>query len=199
MELIDLGKRRNVLTVVGESGSGKTTLVTKEIIDKYSDERGMRTILDTQGEEMLKKYAEIDMNKIPLQKSGTYRVTSGNINLFIEQCALNFQPNSTKKGLIYIDDCDKISQSENKTYTDLMGGVRHKKLDIMHSFHLLWRVPSYIMDNSQILILFKTGESIEKGDLSRFKHGQRIAEAQEEVEASIDRHFYKIIPLHGII
>lgn len=193
---MDLGKRRNAVTVVGETGSGKTTLVM-DIIDSYLPERGMVTILDTQGEKMLKKYPEIPMEKIILQKSGTYRVTSGDWQEFITQCAINYAPKTTKKGMLYIDDADKISQTEYKPITDLMGGVRHKELDFMSSFHLLWRVPSYIMDNSQILILFKTGESIDKGDLNRFKHGQRIAEAFEEVEANIDRHFYKVIPLYG--
>jgi len=193
---MNLGKRRNVVTVVGETEAGKTTLI-KRLIEDYDPNRGMVTILDTQGESALKKYAEIEMNQIKLQKSGVYRVTSQNYKSFIEECRNNFKPGSQKKGMVYIDDADLMEQNEFKPLTDMLGGVRHKKLDFISSHHNLWRVPPYIMDNSQILILFKTGEAIDKGNLKRFKKGERIMQAQVEVEENPNKHFYKIIPLHG--
>lgn len=193
---MSLGNRRNVVTVVGETGTGKTTLVDS-IIQDYLPERGMVTILDTQGERLLKKYPEISMDKIRLQKSGQYRVTSQNWKSFIDECAKVYKPGSESKGLVYLDDADLIPQAEYKPLTDMLGGVRHKHLDFMSSYHLLWRVPPYIMDNSQLLILFKTGEAIEKGDIKRFKHGARIMEAQQEVEANPNQFFHKVIKLHG--
>ena len=193
---MNLGKRRNVVTVVGETEAGKTTLIL-ELIKDYDPERGMVTILDTQGESKLKQFAEINMNQITMQKSGIYRVMSQNWKTFVDESRKNFMPGSEKKGLVFIDDADLIEQNEYKPLTDLLGGVRHKKVDFISSYHNLWRVPPYIMDNTQILILFKTGEAIEKGNIKRFKKGARIMEAQIEVEENPNKHFYKIIPLHG--
>lgn len=192
-----LGDRRNVVIVIGETGVGKTTLTTS-MIDQYDDERGMVTMLDSQGAEQLAKFAKIDMNKIPLQKSGKYRVLSGNIPLFIDMCCKNYFAGTAKRGLVYIDDADGMSKHENPQFTDLMGGVRHKQCDVMLTFHHIWRVPKYIMDNAQILIQMKTNESIEQADINRFKKPQLILDAFKSVEEHPDKHYYEIVKLHGV-
>ena len=189
--------RRLVTVIVGETEAGKTTQLIK-MIDNY--QRGMQTIFDPQFERALRKYPEVPLEWIHKQTKGTYRYTGTDVKGFIDQCLLNYNFKSDKEGHVCFDD--STPHFEQQTYrplNDLMYGVRHKHLDITFLFHNLWRVPPYIMDAAQIVVIFKTGEHPSKGDVKRFRHGERILEAFEQVSKHPNKHYFKIVKIHGLV
>ena len=188
-------RRRLVITVVGETESGKTTWCVTEC-DNYNG--GRVTILDYQQARNLAKYPTMPMSYVDKQRKGIYRVVNHDWKKFTELCVKAYQRNDMK-GLIYYDDASTYMLSnEFKPLTDLMGGVRHKGCDIITTHHQLWSVPPYIMNNTQILVLFKTGEAADKGDPKRFKHYDRIQEAFNRVSANSNKHYHEIVKLYGI-
>lgn len=189
-------RRRNVTVFVGETESGKTTAMM-EVIDSY--EHGMVTILDPNNEkDLAAKYSEITMDKVPLQKTGTYRVVSRDFKTFAKACLQNYNEHSEKEGLVCMDDLTSfVPQQKDEDLTELMVSVRHSRLDMILVFHQLWRVPPYILDNAQQLVLFKTGESTDKKDLARFPHSHRVLDAFKRVAGNVNRHHYEVVPLTG--
>ena len=194
----DESRRRYAVTLVGETETGKTTAAI-QMIDSYTD--GMVTIFDPNNENDLRKYSQIPLEQIAYQKKGVYRCVTIDHKAFTLECLKNYNrtTNSGKKGLIVYDDCTPyFSQQPDKDILQLMVGVRHASNDIITCFHQLWRIPPFVIDNSQIIVIFKTGESPEKGDIKRFRHGARIMEAFKRVEAHPDPHHYEIVITTGV-
>lgn len=188
--------RRKVTTIVGEVEIGKTTQALG-IINPY--EHGMVTIHDYQGEPQLQSFPEIGLDQMRAQKSGKYRVSTSDWKTFIDHCLYNYRIGSDKKGMIYFDDMSSwVPQAKYQPLHDLMTGLRHKHLDILSTHHHLWRVPPYVMDDTHYLVIMKTGEAPDKGDVKRFKHGQRILEAFERVAASTNKHALEVVKLYGV-
>jgi hypothetical protein len=194
--------RRQNIALIGETEIGKTTAFMK-MIDDY--DRGMVTILNYQNEpDICEAYPEIPLypeNDSPAcianQVKGVYQCQTTDWKGFIGEQLKNYHRDSKKSGMIVLDDASSYVLHLYQPLLDLMIGLRHKKLDIIHVHHQLWRVPPFIIDNCQVLILFKTGEAIEKGDVKRFRHGDKIMEAQRIVEAHPDKHFCKMVKLTG--
>jgi len=187
-------RRRKVVIICGESEIGKSTQ-TRGIIENYTD--GMVTALDFNSE--IDYLAEIPLEMVPKQNKGNYKVTTVNWQRFIELCRINYpEKGGKKKGLIVFEDASGyIKSQEHKPLMALMTGVRHRKLDILFIFHQLWRIPPFVMDQAQELVLFKTGEAQDKGDVKKFRHGDRIMKAFEEVEKNPNVHHFEIVKLTG--
>lgn len=198
------GRRRRCVTIIGETDIGKTTAFCK-MIDNYTG--GMVSLLNYQGEpDLLARYREVPLYPedgspvcLAAQNSGVYQVVTTNWQGFIEECQKNFNKDSEKSGMVVFDDQSSyMPQGKYQPMVDLMVGLRHKRLDIINVHHQLMRVPPFIIDNTQTVILFKTGEDPDKLDPLRFRHGHRIIEAAREVEANPFKHFHKTIDLTGV-
>ena len=188
--------RRKVVTVIGETEIGKTSFVVS-MLEKYR--HGMVTIFDYQFERLLRRYPEINFANMAAQRKGKYRVSSSDWKQFVDVANKLYNKTSTNKGLIYFDDATPyIPKQDYEPLLTLLTGVRHKRLDVMFSFHQLWTTPLQIVRNTQEIILFKTGESEDMGDLARFRHGDRIKEAFIRVKNHPDKHHFERIKLHGI-
>lgn len=189
-------RRRRVIDIVGETEIGKTTALI-EMLDNYSG--GMGTIYDPQNEKELSKYPEMPSSLMIKQTSGIYRVTDCDFKTFINNCNLMYHRKSEKKGVVAIDDASSHTPSNPyPPLIKLMQGVRHKHLDIIMLFHQLWRIPPFVIDNTQTIILKKTGEEPEKGAASRFRHGSRLLEAFARVETDPNIYATEVVDLTGV-
>jgi len=191
-----MSRRRKVIDIVGETEIGKTTALI-EMIDNYDG--GMVTILDVQHERALAKYPEMPAGYMTRQTTGIYRVTDCDFKTFVDNCHLMYNKDSEKRGLVCFDDASGyINSAVYQPFLKLMQGVRHTGLDIIMLFHQLWRIPPYIVDNTQVMILKKTGETPDKGDVKRFRHGDRLLDAFALVESDEDMYYTQVVDLTGV-
>lgn len=183
--------RKNTI-IWGEKDAGKTSQILA-MIDAF--QHGKVIIYDKQNEFKYWKYPLIDKGYIPFMKSGIYRFYDPDWKDFIKMVDLHFP----KKGLMILEDAGTyLDRTEFKPLTSIMGGVRHKYLDTILTFHQLSRIPPYVLANGDVFMIFKTNETIKAdSELTKVPKYEQLRPHIEEVEAHPDIHHFKIVHIRG--
>lgn len=196
-----MGRTRKVTTIVGEQNAGKSTFALA-MVQGYK--HGMTTIFDHQREKVFKRYPEFpDKRYFAKQKTGIYRWCWSDWKEFTDNALEVYERrenmDDNRKGHIIYEDLSGAIKDKNEypPLMNLMISCRKKSVDITMMFHHLWRIPPYIMDSTHELVVFKTGEHPDKGDHKRFKHGDRVLEAFDQVRNDPNPHAFRIAKLQG--
>jgi len=145
-----------VILVVGARGMGKTTTNKRLILPVHID---ARVIMDINGEYtgMYSHHKFFDFDEFTKKAVNMKRAV-----ILIEEATIYLQ-----------------TQGQNKDITKLLVISRHADNTVIMSFHSLQRVPKYIFELSNTLILHKTGDEL--SDVKGFGD-KRILEAFIELE-----------------
>jgi len=189
-----MGERaRKVMAVVGLTNTGKTTQI-KKIIKSFR--HGKVFILDKFDEKAYKVFPALPRKElIGHLKSGIYRLHSPHKEeqlQIVDQISEKFQ----KNGLIILEDASAyIPTMEYKPLTNIFAGRRHMGWDTILTFHSINRIPPFVLEALDVMILFKTNDNAEKHLKDSIPQPQLVVERYKMVEADRDPHRFDIIDL----
>lgn len=170
-----MSRGRKRMIFCGGTERGKSTQIVKLI-----DSRKEAVIIhDTNNQDKYYKYPEITLAQFKAMKSGKYRITHYDYKEF-----WNTAFNHFKNGLIVSEDASNYlgPQRDKDIFPNLIA-LRHPdhNCDIIMVTHSLMDTPSYIIRQSNEIILFKTGDAWDKVE-DRFPDHVR-AEAEQKFHA----------------
>jgi len=185
-------RRRKLITVVGLNGAGKTRVIL-EMIDKYQD--GKVLIYDRQQEAEYMKFAEIPVAGIPHMKSGKYKVRGSEWEEILT--TLNSTP--YEEGLIVLEDSSSyLPKHENKALMDMFVSRRHRGIDIVLTFHSINRIPPYVLENMDTLILFKTNDNPQAHIKQSVPRPDLMLRFYDQVEKHSWQYFHMVINVRDL-
>lgn len=186
---------RKAMAIVGINNTGKTTQILKMIKDFR---HGKVIILDKMDEKAYKIFPELPRKElIGHLKRGKYRIHSPHRNeqlQIVDEISENLKPGA----LIVLEDASAyIPQKEYKPLTDMFGARRHRRgdWDIVMSFWSINRIPPFVLEALDVIILFKTNDNPEKHLKDSCPQPQVVIDTYMKVENHPDPHYFEIIEL----
>ena len=186
-------RARKVGAVVGLTNTGKTTQIMKMI---KNFKHGKVLILDKFDEPSYKVFPALpNKSLISRLQKGIYRIHSPHKEeqlLIVDKISEGFQ----KNGLIVLEDASAyVPVKEYKPLMNIFAGRRHKGWDTILTFHSINRIPPFVLEALDFMILFKTNDNAEKHLKESIPQPQLVVERYLKVEKHPDPHFFDIIDL----
>ena len=179
---------RQSIVFVGYTGTGKTKGILR-VIESHPEKKTV--IYDIQNEPKYKAFPRLpSLDLVRKMKKGIYRYFDSNWQQVITDLKDHFS-----KGLLILEDSSKyLPANEFKPLYDMLVSKRHVHVDIVMTFHSLNRVPRYILENADTLVLFKTGDNLEH-HLKKLPRFDMIRREFDRLEAHSNPYESSIIPL----
>ncbi len=181
-----MGRGRKRILICGGTETGKSTLIL-EIIEKRRKTENNVIIHDPNRQTKYLQFAEINFDQFRNMKKGCYRINNGEFKTFF-----NITYNHFKNGLVVSEDASTYltPYPDKEIYPNLIA-LRHKdhNVDLIFVAHALRRVPPYLIEQLNEIVLFKTGDSWEKIK-DRFPDNkvEEIKKAFDEVNGDPNPH-----------
>jgi hypothetical protein len=146
--------------ICGSKGRGKTTMCTKVLTNSIN--KGLRPIIYDVRRDYLKQY-----NKpfLPKKEFMEKEILPAKKSVILLEESTIFFPNTSKDSVLY----DKII------------AMRYDENDIILVYHSLRSIPSYILEQGDFLILFKTSDNYAYIN-SKFRGNDDVLECFESVQ-----------------
>lgn len=176
----------NRILVLGAGGTGKSTYIHQLI---KTEPRPKTIIYDTDANPHYAQYPIIPKEYATRWKKGIARiidVDSQEAYGYLSEC---------KDTFIVLEDCTKYLPSEKppKWVRKLMFSAKQKNNDTLFAFHSFGQCDSLFMCNCDWLVLFKTGEKIER--FSRIPMQEKIEAAYSRIRAHESKHYSESIKM----
>lgn len=186
-------RNRRLIVIPGLVNTGKTTQIMK-MIDNYK--HGKILIFDKQNDAIYDVFAKIPIEAIKHQRSGIYKIFQTDWKEVIIEMNDHF-----RKGLIILEDAGSyLPQYEFKPLYSMFVGRRHREhhCDLIITFHSINRIPPYVLESLDILILFKTNENLSSSIKDSVPRPDAVKFYFDKVEAHPDPHYFEILNLTGL-
>jgi len=175
--------------IVGGRGTGKSTYINNSIIGKSKK----KTLIFDTDENLV--YAHIplihieELDKLATWESGIYRIIDIDYEYVFQK--LNAY---VSDALLIIEDATKyISNRAKADIKKLVLGSKQRRIDMLFTFHSFRSIPPDLCGYSDMVEIFKTGES-----LREFKHKipiHLVLPTFEKVNAHRSRFYHKTAPM----
>lgn len=185
-------RRRKLIVLVGLNGAGKTVAILEMM---KSFQHGKILIYDRQLEPEYSRFAEISLDLVKHMQKGTYRVTGTDWQEIITR--LNEIP--FDEGLLILEDSQSyLTSQEYKPLSDILVSRRHRGTDITLCFHSLNRVPPYVLEAMDTLVLFKTNDNPEAHIKQSIPRPELILRFYNQVERHQWDHYHAVINVRDL-
>jgi len=185
-----MSRPRRCTLITGQKFTGKTTL----LLQMLEDYPGKINIYDRRREKNYRHIAPIATSDIKLQKTGRYKVHGMEWKEIIDQYHQYWTD-----GMVVLDDAaNYLPHSEYKPLTEMMGGCRHIPMDMIIATHSINRTPAYVLSLADVIILFKTNESLESYVKDSVPKSDLLTTAHSQIEASSNRHEHQTLQMQDI-
>lgn len=153
-----MGRQRKIVLLVGEPGSGKSTGAEQMALHRHVKYNEPVIIYDPNSQAKWMKYPAIDLDLLKKMKSGIYRVNSSDHKLFFQTVSDHVRGFE----VIADDSSDYLTMHLDKAIYSNVIGLRHKDNDLYAIMHAVQRIPDYIREQANDLVLYKTGDILER-------------------------------------
>ena len=151
-----MGRNRKRTAFIGWTGCGKSTRLEEMILARHEKFKEPVIIFDPSNQTKWHKYPAIDFEMYKKMKSGIYRINSMDHKTFFDITFNNF-----KGGQAVCEDASNylLPNVDREIYPNLVA-LRHPDhdIDIHFTGHTVKRLPTYIIEMLNELVLFKTGD-----------------------------------------
>jgi len=155
-------RNRGVCGIAGERGRGKTSKLLK-LFEAYK--YGGVTVYDWDDDPMYDDYPVIPLEKVKLQESGAYKIQNPDWKLVIDTLGekdANGKALVMDRAICLEDITSYIPNNEYKPLTSIMGSCRKLHIDLFLTMHQINRCPPFILQNLDMLTLFKTSDNLDQ-------------------------------------
>jgi len=184
-----------VIGVFGERDRGKTTLLL-EIFEAY--QYGCVTIYDWDDDPKYDPYPLIELEQVKLQRSGIYKIQNRDYKAVID-CLAERTPDGipliTDRAILLEDITSYLPSSEYKPLTGMMGSCRKLRIDIFVTAHQINRCAPYVLQNLDMLILFKTSDNLDQVVKDSVRKPEKVIRAFERIKRNPDPHAFEVVIL----
>lgn len=185
-------QRENLATLlVSRKATGKSTYLAKLARGYAAKNPNKRVlILDVNG---APAYAEIpqltETEFRNWRKDSTIRVAKFYLGAKRENEMMDLVIQHFKNGLLILEDCTKyIKSSPSDEVRAFLVDHRMLNLDLVFTFHSLYKVPPFFWDMVNLVVLGKTDETLENRDRRRYPNFAKLLETFKKVQASKDQY-----------
>lgn len=179
-------RNRGVAGIAGERGRGKTTKL-KKLFEAYK--YGGVTIYDWDDDPQYDEFAVIPLEHIKHQKSGIYKIQNPDWKAVIDTLGEK-DPNGKAlvmdRAILMEDITSYIPSSEYKPLTSIMGSCRKLHIDFFVTMHQLNRCPPYILQNLDMLTLFKTSDNLDQVVKDSIRKPELVQHWFDKIKANPD-------------
>ncbi len=178
--------QNNRILVIGAGGTGKSTYIHQLI---QTEPRPKTIIYDTSANPHYAAYPIIKKEDATRWKKGICRI----IDVEYEECyAILAQCSDT---FIVLEDCTKYLGSKNppKFARNLLFSAKQKQNDLLMTFHGFKTCDELYMNNCDWLIVFKTGEKIDR--MTTIPMAEAVNEAYNRVKAHESKYYNESIKM----
>lgn len=190
-----MARSRKVCGIFGERDRGKTTLLLK-IFEAYK--YGGVTIYDWDDDPKYDPYPLIELEQVKLQKSGIYKIQNRDYKEVIDclaERAPDGKPLVTDRAILLEDITSYLPSSEYKPLTGMMGSCRKLRIDMFLTAHQINRCAPYVLQNLDMLILFKTSDNLDQVVKDSVRKPEKVIRAFERIKRNNDPHAYEVVML----
>lgn len=179
-------RNRKVIVFCGSRGKGKSTQIEK-LINRYKEKV---LIYDIHGESIYRKFTTIEVNKISKHLKGVAKVINADYDLVLTTLYSDF-----KNGLIVLEDANfYLNSARNEMLWRMLVQARHRGTDIVLTFHSLARIPPYVYEMMNDLVLFKTSENIDRIK-NKIPNFQIIDTEKNLINKHSNNYYFKVLKL----
>lgn len=165
--------------------TGKTTMLKKII----ASQKQRVLIYDINNEEGYDAIPRINFVDIPTFK-GVKKIFHSDHLLCLDMFAKYL-----RNSLLVLEDANVyVTPARLQSLWNILVSCRHMGLDVCFTFHSLARVPPWLFEMTNDLILFKTSENPERV-LAKIPDFEKVYKNWEEIKAHPDPHHKRIINL----
>ena len=157
-----MSRPRGVFGIAGERGRGKTTKLL-EGLRNY--QYGGVTIYDFDDDPMYDECALIPLDRVKDQESGMYKIQTPDWKGVVHAFGEKDQAGKflvMDRALVMEDITSYLPVNEYKPLTAIFGSVRKQHVDFFVTMHQLNRCPPYVLQNLDMLCLFKTSDNLDQ-------------------------------------
>lgn len=190
-----MARSRKVIGVFGERNRGKTTLLLK-IFEAY--QFGCVTIYDWDDDPMYDPYPLIELHQVKAQRSGIYKIQNRDWKAVIDTLAERApggKPLVTDRAILLEDITSYLPTNEYKPLTGIMGSCRKLGIDMFLTAHQINRCSPYVLQNLDMLILFKTSDNLDQVVKDSIRKPEKVIRAFERIKKSTNPHAYETVML----
>lgn len=185
------------ITQCGKPRTGKTT-ETEKVRNTFKSNGFGILIIDIKSEAVYQNAKTITIDQLAQWKgSGEYKVAfTGNFS--IDKLFKTIQNNKKARNfLLILEDAKGYLNSTTSIETRaVIGACRQWGITLLANFWSMRQVPPFFADMTDILILRKTNDPVQKWqDLERFPHPDKLFKVYQEVSQSKDPYFAKRVKL----
>lgn len=193
------GGTAKVYVIVGQRGSGKTTHAIKLA---KSLNKSVLVYTYTSDKTAYKNYIRVEPEKVGkvTDEKGLYIINDIKFRRQDQKRSvtitrvLTWIYNRFWYGTLLIDDAGGLlNRYQNQMIENILMDARHKGTDVILIFHGFSKIPLYVFEYINWIIVFKTTGPIDKERAKELNKAKEVIEAQNEVNASDDPHDYEEI------
>jgi ABC-type sugar transport system ATPase subunit len=155
-----MSRSRKKIGITGGTDVGKSSAAEAIALVRNKQFDEPIIILSPNRQAKWEKYSEITLEQFKYMKKGIYRIHTTDFKQFFSIANQYF-----KHGVIICEDATAfLTPNVDKEIFAIITGLRHPDhdVDIIFVTHAIYRTPSYIIEQLDELILFKTGETWDK-------------------------------------
>ena len=180
-----MGRLRKLITLIGGRGVGKTTTIIE--IAKSNKEKVL--ILDFNAEVKYSQFPTIGIQDIGTF-TGIAKIHVTDFKTFLKYINLFY-----RNGLLILEDANAYlptNKDANKDWWNILVSMRHKGIDCICTYHSVARVPPYLYEMVNDIILFKTSENPERMK-NKIPNFDEVFRVWLRLKASNNRYEKKLI------
>jgi len=167
-----------------------------EIFEAYK--YGCVTLYDWDDDPMYDDYPVIELEQVKRQESGIYKVQNrdwkGVIDCFAERTPEG-KALVADRAILLEDITSYLPSNEYKPLTGKMGSCRKDRCDIFVTAHQINRCPNYVLQNLDMLVLFKTSDNLDQVVKDSVRKPELVIRAFERIKRSTNPHAYEVVML----
>lgn len=184
-------RNRKIVVYAGMPGCGKTTQIMKQIAAFLKQHPKEKVIIyDINREKAYKDFPAISLEQIPHVKSGVYRIVEPDYNLVLATFVETF-----RNGLLILEDANfYLTAARNMTLWKILVSRRHMGMDVVLTFHSLARIPPYLYEMLNYIILFKTNENIDRVQ-NKIPNFDKVESIKNKINKNPNKYFHQVIEM----
>lgn len=175
-----------IIIIVGGKGTGKTTFALR-LLEKS---RKKTLIVDTLDHPAYRHIPPVNIDKLKLWRSGTYRIFNSDPVAVMNEC----NSNVWNANIILEDAFKYLSFNLKKDEIKLFSDSKQHNQDIIIMFHALKQIPSYLATVADKIVIFKTNEQLARNS-NKFYNWHEIMFTHSRVMKHKDMHYCEVVNL----
>lgn len=172
-------------------GCGKTTQILKQILAFLKQHPKEKVIIyDINREPAYKNFPICELEQLPALKPGIYRIINPDYNKVLAAISETF-----RNGLVVLEDANYyLTAARNMTLWQILVSRRHMGMDVVLTFHSLARVPPYLYEMLNYIILFKTNENADRVK-SKIPNFEMVDRVKNKINKHLNKYYHEIIEM----